>query len=153
VFLDYPTGRSRRLGWPTHPTAGLRDLPGTLRVRAARRVLYNQGPPWWCIGCIHLGAEGFFIKNTILNIDPQGPTGLCMDVRDGATSDETVVQQWICRDSSARSMVWYTSQGDFPGALKVRNFNSDHCPDVRGRSSAEGAQLQQYHCTLCPSDF
>jgi Ricin-type beta-trefoil lectin domain len=110
-------------------------------------VLYNQGPPWWCIGCIHLGAEGFFIKNTILNTDPQGPTGLCMDVRDGATSDEAVVQQWTCRNSSARSMVWYTSQGDFPGALKVRNFNSDLCLDVRGGSSVDGAQLQQYHCT------
>ena len=33
---------------------------------------------------------------------------------------------------AARSMVWYTSQGDFPGALKVKNFNSDLCLDVKG---------------------
>ncbi len=26
-------------------------------------VLFNEGPPWWCHGCIHLGAEGYFIKN------------------------------------------------------------------------------------------
>jgi hypothetical protein len=102
-------------------------------------VLYNQGPPWWCFLCIHLGAEGFFIRNVV--------TGLCMDVRDGAKSDGAVVQQWTCRDSSARSMVWYTTQGDFPGALKLRNFNSDLCLDVKGGSSAEGTQLQQYHCT------
>jgi hypothetical protein len=44
-------------------------------------------------------------------------------------------------------MVWYTSQGDFPGAFKIRNVNSDLCLDVRGGASAEGTQLQQYHCT------
>jgi Ricin-type beta-trefoil lectin domain len=98
-------------------------------------------------GCIRLGAEGFFIKNTNLTTDPAAPDGLCMDVRDGAKSDGAVVQQWTCRDSSARSMVWYTEQGDFPGALKLRNFNSDLCLDVRGGSSLEYAQLQQYDCT------
>ena len=102
-------------------------------------VLYNQGPPWYCPTCIHPGAEGFFIKNFVTN--------LCVDARDGAKSDGSIVQQWTCRDSSARSMVWYTEQGDFPGALRVRNFNSDLCLDVKGGSSAEFAQLQQYHCT------
>jgi hypothetical protein len=110
-------------------------------------VLFNEGPPWYCPGCIRLGAEGFFIKNTNLTTDLAPPDGLCMDVRDGAKSDGAVVQQWTCRDSTARSMVWYTEQGDFPGALKVKNFNSELCLDVRGGSSAEFAQLQQYHCT------
>ena len=44
-------------------------------------------------------------------------------------------------------MLWYVQPGDFPGMFKVRNFNSDRCLDVRGGSSADGAQLQQYHCT------
>jgi hypothetical protein len=102
-------------------------------------VLFNEGPPWWCWGCIHLGADGYFIKNQF--------TGLCMDARDGAKNDGSVVQQWTCRDKNARSMVWYIEAGDFSGALKIRNFNSDLCLDVRGGSSAELAQLQQYHCT------
>ena len=109
-------------------------------------VIYNDQHHWWCPGCIELGAEGFFIQNFISTV---GNTivSLCLDVRDGAKNDGAVVQQWTCRDSSARSMVWYTSQGDFPGALKVRNVNSDLCLDVKGGSSGEGAQLQQYHCT------
>jgi Ricin-type beta-trefoil lectin domain-like len=52
-------------------------------------VLYNEGPPWWCVGCTHLGAPGYFIKNSV--------TGLCMDARDGAKSDGSVVQQWTCK--------------------------------------------------------
>ena len=102
-------------------------------------VLFNEGPPWWCINCIHLGAEGYFIKTDFTN--------LCMDARDGATSDGSIVQQWTCRDKNARSMVWYAEPGDFPGALKLRNFNSDLCLDVRWGSSDEYTQLQQYHCT------
>jgi hypothetical protein len=102
-------------------------------------VLFKEGPPWYCPGCIHLGAEGYFIKNAV--------TGLCMDARDGATSDGSVVQQWTCRDTNARSMVWYSETGDFPDAFKLRNFNSDLCLDVRWGSSDEYAQLQQYHCT------
>jgi hypothetical protein len=112
-------------------------------------VIYNGQPPWYCPWCIKLGAEGFFILHTF--VTTTGTTNvfnnLCMDVRDGAKSDRAVVQQWTCRDSRARSMVWYTSKGDFPGTLKVRNVNSDLCLDVRGGSSDEGAQLQQYHCT------
>src|SRR5690242_18151066 len=98
-------------------------------------VLFNEGPPWYCTTCSR-GAEGYFIKSD--------DTGLCMDARDGATSDGSVVQQWTCRDKNARSMVWYSEPGDFPSALKLRNFNSDLCLDVRGGSSDEYAQLQQY---------
>jgi hypothetical protein len=112
-------------------------------------VIYNGQPPWYCPGCIKLGAQGFFIENFI--VTTQGVTtstiNLCLDVRDGAKNDGAVVQQWTCRNSSARSMVWYTSPGDFPGALKIRNVNSNLCLDVKGGSSADGAQLQQYHCT------
>jgi Ricin-type beta-trefoil lectin domain len=74
-------------------------------------------------------------------------TTLCMDARDGAKADWSVVQQWTCKDQNARSMVWCTEPGDFPRALKVRNFNSDLCLDVREGSSGEFAQLQQFHCT------
>jgi hypothetical protein len=113
-------------------------------------VFYNPpNPPWWCINCIKIGAQGFFIQDFVTT-NENGTVSvfnLCMDVRDGATNDEAVVQQWTCRDSTARSMVWYTSPGDFPGALKIRNVNSNLCLDVRGGSSAEFAQLQQYHCT------
>jgi hypothetical protein len=102
-------------------------------------VLYNEGPPWYCPWCIHLGAEGYFIKNSV--------TGLCLDARDGAKSDGSVVQQWTCKGKNDRSMVWYVEPGDFPDAYKIKNFNSDLCLDVRSGSHDEGAQLQQYHCT------
>jgi hypothetical protein len=103
-------------------------------------VLLNAGEPqWYCPFCITWGTDGYFIQNK--------STGLCMDARDGATSDWSVVQQWTCRNKEARSMVWYIEPGDFYGAFKVRNFNSDLCLDVRWGSSDEYAQLQQYHCT------
>jgi len=108
-------------------------------------VLFNEGPPWYCPGCIHLGASGYFIKNK--------RTNLCVDVRDGAKTDWSVVQQWSCRDKNARSMVWYSVPGDFyrvgitGRSFKLKNFNSELCLDVRSGSSGEFAQLQQYHCT------
>ena len=117
-------------------------------------VLFNEGPPWYCPGCIHLGAEGFFILNR--------GTGKCVDARDGAKNDGSVVQQWECRelcttglqckpDKNARSMIWYIDPGDFSGpdwrSIKLKNVNSELCLDVRSGSSDEFAQLQQYHCT------
>jgi Ricin-type beta-trefoil lectin domain len=107
--------------------------------------LNGGGSDWWCPGCINTNvAEGYFIDNQ--------NTGLCMDARDGSTSDSSVVQQWTCPDAATagghpRSMVWYTAPGDFPGSLRVRNLHSDLCLDVRDGSSDDYAQLQQYHCT------
>jgi hypothetical protein len=69
-----------------------------------------------------------------------------MDVRDGAKSDWSVVQQWTCKDD-AKSMLWYSERNDFAGTVKLKNWNSDLCLDVRGGASDEGAQLQQFHCT------
>jgi hypothetical protein len=101
-------------------------------------VAYND-QSWWCWGCIPAGTTGFFIRNQ--------QTGQCLDARDGATSDRSVVQQWTCRTATARSMVWYIETGDYPDSFKIRNFNSDLCLDVAGGSGADYAQLQQYHCT------
>lgn len=109
------------------------------RFESLGYVLYNEQAPWWCVGCIQLGAEGFFIRNE--------QTRLCLDVRDGSTSDWAVVQQWTCRDRNARSMVWYVQPGDYPDSFKIRNFNSDLCLDVAWGSSYDFAQIQQYHCT------
>jgi Ricin-type beta-trefoil lectin domain-like len=98
----------------------------------------------WCarwFGCIKDGTTGYFIRNL--------KTNLCLDARDGAKTDGSVVQQWTCRDRNyrnARSMVWYVEPGEFPGMFKVRNWNSDLCLDVKGGSSDEFAQLQQFHC-------
>ena len=101
-------------------------------------ALNDQG--WFpCWGCIRNGTTGYLIRNL--------DTNLCLDARDGARTDGSVVQQWECRDRNARSMVWYVEPGDFPGMFKVRNFNSDLCLDVRASSWDEFAQLQQYHCT------
>jgi hypothetical protein len=101
-------------------------------------VAYND-QPWWCPGCIPDGTEGFFIRNQ--------QTGLCLDARDGATTDWSVVQQWTCRDVNARSMVWYVRPGDFPNTIKIRNFNSDLCLDIAWGSGDDYAQVQQFHCT------
>lgn len=101
-------------------------------------VAYND-QSWWCWGCIPAGTEGFFIRNQ--------QTGLCLDARDGATSDWSVVQQWTCQNVDARSMVWYIQPGDYPDSFKIRNFNSDLCLDVAGGSLIDFAQIQQFHCT------
>jgi hypothetical protein len=101
-------------------------------------VAYNDQP--WCPwNCIPDGTTGYFIRN--------GVTGLCLDARDGARTDWSVVQQWTCRDRNARSMVWYVQPGDFQDSIKIRNFNSDLCLDVAWGSSDDFAQIQQFHCT------
>jgi Ricin-type beta-trefoil lectin domain-like len=127
----------------------------TPRLKPLGFVVSNEGrPPWYCPTCIALGADGFFIL---------AGTGKCVDARDGAKSDHSVVQQWECRelctshpfeckpDKNARSMIWYIERGDFSGpdwhSIKLKNVNSDLCLDVRAGSSDEFAQLQQYHCT------
>ena len=104
------------------------------------QVSFNEDPSGgFLVGLHRLGVEGYLIRNL--------DTGLCLDARDGAKSDGSVVQQWTCRDKNARSMVWYVEPGDFPDMFKVRNFNSDLCLDVAWGSSDDSAQLQQYHCT------
>jgi hypothetical protein len=102
-------------------------------------VAFNDQGWFPCPGCIPKGTTGYLIRNL--------DTNLCLDARDGAKTDQSVVQQWECRDRNARSMMWYVEAGDFPGMFKVRNFNSDLCLDVRASSWDELAQLQQYHCT------
>jgi len=102
-------------------------------------VAFNDQGWFPCWGCIPNGTTGYLIRNL--------DTNLCLDARDGATTDRSVVQQWECRDRNARSMVWYVEPGDFPGMFKVRNFNSDLCLDVQASSWDDLAQLQQYHCT------
>ena len=122
-----------------HPD-GTADPPAQFYQFASQgQVAYNDQGWFPCWGCIPKGTTGFLIRN-------EG-TQLCLDARDGARTDGSVVQQWTCRDRNARSMVWYVESGDFPGMFKLRNFNSDLCLDVRGGSSDEFAQLQQYHCT------
>jgi hypothetical protein len=108
-------------------------------------VCFNDQGWFPCPGCICRGAAGFLIMHTFVTVN--GTSNLCLDARDGAKTDWSVVQQWTCKDQNARSMVWYTEPGDFPRALKVRNYNSDLCLDVREGSSDEFAQLQQFHCT------
>ncbi|HEX6682691.1 MAG TPA: RICIN domain-containing protein [Candidatus Limnocylindrales bacterium] len=108
------------------------------RFESKGYVAFND-QPWWCWGCIPDGAEGYFIRNQ--------QTDLCLDARDGATTDWSVVQQWTCRDRNARSMVWYVQPGDYPDSFKIRNFNSDLCLDVAWGSPDDFAQIQQYHCT------
>jgi len=103
-------------------------------------VRYNkESNPWWCSGCILVGKPGYFIRNSL--------TGLCLDARDGAKTDGSVVQQWTCKTANDRSMVWYVEPGDFPDAYRIRNINSDLCLDVKSGSFDDYAQLQQYHCT------
>jgi hypothetical protein len=102
-------------------------------------VAYNDQS--WChfLGCIEDRTIGYLIRNL--------ESDRCFEVRDGTKASAAVIQQSICRDRNARSMMWYVQDGDWPGVFKVRNFNSDLCLDVRGGSRADFAQLQQYRCT------
>jgi len=106
-------------------------------------IPFNGQPPWYCPWCDPLGAIGYHIVNL--------QTGQCLDARDGATSDGSVVQQWPCQDHTARSMLWWVETGEYPGGglgtFKVVNFRSELCLDVRSGSHDDGAQIQQYHCT------
>lgn len=120
------------------------------RFESVGNVPLNDHSGWPCWGCIDQVATGYLIKSSKSVVshsqDPTQPEE-CLDARDGAKTDSSVVQQWECRGTSARSMLWYVEAGDFPGTFRVRNFNSDLCLDVRAGSWDDGAQLQQYHCT------
>jgi Ricin-type beta-trefoil lectin domain-like len=139
-----PTPQDGHLDWAGLPiqqrTCNIDSKDQQYKFVPLGYVILNSGrATWYCPGCIEVGTNGYFIQNEA--------TGLCLDARDGATNDGSVVQQWTCRDRNARSMVWYSDPSDFPDALKLRNFNSDLCLDVSWGSSDEYAQLQQYHCT------
>lgn len=122
-----------------HPTDTIDHPIQYYQFQSQGYVAFNDQGWFPCWGCIPNGTRGYLIRNL--------ETNLCLDARDGAKTDGSVVQQWECRDRNARSMVWYVEPGDFPGMFKVRNFNSDLCLDVRASSWNELAQLQQYHCT------
>jgi ricin-type beta-trefoil lectin protein len=90
---------------------------------------------------------------TVTNLDVyhvinQG-TGLCLDDRDGKTSDWSPVQQWTCNDTSS-TMLW--ALGDFQnGAQQLINLRAvqnggSRCLDVAHGSVQDGAALQLYHC-------
>jgi len=83
--------------------------------------------------------RGYHIRNQL--------TGKCLDARDGATTDWSVVQQWTCGNLNARSMIWWVEDGDFPSQRTIVNFNSELCLDVAWGSGDDGAQIQQFHCT------
>ena len=134
-----------RLHWdPGHP------MHPVLPIRATPHFGGFNDQGWFpCPGCIRQGRCGFLDHAQFVTVNGTNTVGtnLCLDARDGSKADWSVVQQWTCKDQNARSMVWYTEPGDFPRALKVRNYNSDLCLDVREGSSDEFAQLQQFHCT------
>ena len=102
-------------------------------------IALNGEPPWYCPWCDPIARIGYHIVNQ--------QTGQCLDARDGATADWSVVQQWTCQDFHARSMLWWVEAGDYPGTLKIVNFNSEKCLDVAWGSSDDFAQIQQFHCT------
>jgi len=114
-------------------------------------VYEEEDSPWYCLGCIDTWDKntGYFVRNL--------KSQRCLDVREGARTDGSIVQQSTCDHSltvgeiwgeaSARRMIWEVVDGDYPNAFKLKNFNSGLCLDVAAGSDADYAQLQQYHCT------
>lgn len=141
-----PSGHTEWAGVPIKQHACQLTALDNWAFESVGFIAFNGGEaPWWCIplptiSCDSIGQIGYHIKNQ--------QTDLCLDARDGATNNGSVVQQWTCRaETSARSMIWWIEDGDYPDQIKIVNFNSELCLDVRGGSLADGAQLQQYHCT------
>ena len=134
-----PTAQDGHTDWAGLPIQQSGCFGSSLQEYTFVKDFLDKGFSWWCPGCIHEFVTVYFIKNQ--------RTGLCMDARDGAKTDGSVVQQWTCKGINDRSMVWYVERGDFPGAYKIRNVNSNLCLDVRSGSHDAYAQLQQYHCT------
>jgi hypothetical protein len=74
------------------------------------------------------------------------PTNLCLDVRDGANADRTVVQQWECNlhHPSKRWEFHVLVPNTF---FKLRSEIGRRCLDVAGGSLEPGAQIQIFRCT------
>jgi hypothetical protein len=79
------------------------------------------------------GVNGFIGSST----RPPPVSGKCLDVKDGATADGTIVQLWTCNGSGAQN---WSVQSD--GTFR----NGGKCLDALGGSSADGAQLIIWTC-------
>ena len=73
-------------------------------------------------------------------------SGMCLDLRDGATADGSPVQQWTCNTTST-TMLWTREVPKGLTFWQYRNERSGKCLDVRGGSQAPGTVLQIYRCT------
>jgi ricin-type beta-trefoil lectin protein len=74
---------------------------------------------------------------------------MCLDDRDGRTSDRSPVQQWTCGNST--TMLWILGDS-LGGARQLMNLRAlqnggSACLDVANGSGSDGAVLQLYHCT------
>jgi len=74
-------------------------------------------------------------------------SGKCLDVTGRSTANGAVLQQWTCLSgSTAANQGWFFIPAATSGYYTVVNLNSNKCLDVTGRSTANGAVIQQYTC-------
>jgi Ricin-type beta-trefoil lectin domain-like len=134
----------------------LEPIPGDDGILGVNGLPIQQS---WCDSSVpqqQWHAE--LIGHTTFNGIPSGiflivndQTGMCLDDRDGRTSDWSPVQQWTCTTAST-TMQWMMGTGDGNGynplvnMRAVRNGGSA-CLDVAYGSGEAGAALQLYHCT------
>jgi glucosylceramidase len=71
----------------------------------------------------------------------------CLDVTNRSTANGAVLQQWTCLSgSTAANQGWFFIPAATSGYYTVVNLNSKKCLDVTGRSTANGAVIQQWTC-------
>ena len=74
-------------------------------------------------------------------------SGKCLDVTGRSTANGAVLQQWTCLSgSTAANQGWFFIPAATSGYYTVVNLNSNKCLDVTGRSTANGAVVQQWTC-------
>jgi hypothetical protein len=70
-------------------------------------------------------------------------SNMCLDVRDYATNDGAVIQQWACSLNS--NQLWKVEMTE-GGYYRLRALNSGKCLDIRDASLSNGGALQQWSC-------
>ena len=95
----------------------------------------NQG---W--GFVPAATSGYY---TAVNLN----SGKCLDVTGRSTANGAVLQQWTCNGGTNQEWFPRVVQNNPAATIyNLVNLNSGKCLDVTGRSTANGAVVQQWTC-------
>jgi hypothetical protein len=150
-------------GNPSHTTSAMRPATAQFYYQF---VNYNSGKcldvtgrstangailqQWTCLSGSSASNQGWFFipaarsgYYTVVNLH----SNKCLDVTGRSTVNGTAIQQWTCNGGTNQEWFPRVVQNNPAATIyNLINLNSGKCLDVRGRSTANGAIVQQWTC-------